>query len=246
MSLPERPVSIAIEEFEFRELPSGGRSFEGYAAVFNSPSEPLPWVETIEPGAFRRSLTHDAGHTFVVDHDDSKLLASRRAATLRLSEDSRGLLVNVTELPNTSYANDLIELHRRGEARAMSFEFWPTRGGAPFNEDRTQRTLRDLKLGHVTVLTGARPAYPATTAAIRSLAHSLHEDGIETLSDALAALHEGRALTGEQADLITRAADSLRDVPKPVPASLVRYRELFAQYALSPEPPLGAEGPPPA
>lgn len=129
----------------------------------------------------------------------------------------------------------------------MSFEFYPTRNGAPFNQDRTQRTLRDVKLGHVTVLTGARPAYPATTAAIRSLAHSLGDE-IEPLSDALAALHEGRALTGEQADLITRAVDSLRDTPKPAPASLVRYRDLFSRWEQlqSPEPPPGAEGPPPA
>lgn len=247
MSLPERPLSLAVNEIEIRAAASGkGRSFTGYAAVFGAKSEPMPWVEIVEPTAFRRSLSTDSEkQTAVVDHDDTKLLASRRARTMNLSSDAHGLLVEIPELPNTSYANDLIELHDRGEVRGMSFEFWATRNGAPFSDDRSERRLVDVKLGHVTVLTGARPAYPATTAAIRSLARRVGGDSDEVLdglADALAAIHEGRELTTDQLDLVRRSIDALAPAGAPViqpeapagePESVARFRAMFAKYQTS-------------
>src|SRR3990167_7121477 len=41
-------------DFEIRA--GDGMGFSGYADVFNSPSEPLPWTERIRPGAFAESL----------------------------------------------------------------------------------------------------------------------------------------------------------------------------------------------
>jgi HK97 family phage prohead protease len=46
---------INSAEFEVRETEEGMR-FSGYAAVFNSDSQPLPFTERIAPGAFRGSL----------------------------------------------------------------------------------------------------------------------------------------------------------------------------------------------
>jgi HK97 family phage prohead protease len=96
----ERSIAT-ITDMEFRAAESGdGTRFSGYAAVFNAASEPLPFIETIAPGAFARSVKA-GGQTFVVDHDDTKLLGSVRAKTLNLSEDSKGLLVDAA-LPDTS------------------------------------------------------------------------------------------------------------------------------------------------
>ena len=44
-----------IQDLEVR-VEGDGMTLRGYAAVFNSPSQPLPFIETIQPGAFRASL----------------------------------------------------------------------------------------------------------------------------------------------------------------------------------------------
>lgn len=209
MTTYERAIP-ALTEFEFRTDGASPR-FVGYAAVFNSDSEPLPFVETIMPGAFARSLNADRGHTFVMDHDDTRLLASRRAKTLTLTEDSRGLLVEA-DLPNTSYARDLVELHQRGEARSMSFTFRTTKGGEQWSPDNKRRTLTDVKLGHVSVLTGLPPAYRQTTASIRSLAHALGAEADE-LNDAIEALRDGSPLDARAVDLLSSVIAELREQP---------------------------------
>ena len=220
MTTPSYERSIpALTEFEFRTDGATPR-FTGYSAVFNSDSEDMGFVETIQPGAFAGSLKSDTrNHTFVVDHDDTKLLASRRAKTLTLSEDSRGLLVEA-ELPNTSYARDLVELHERGEARSMSFTFRPTKGGDMWSDDRKRRTLTNVRLGHVTILTGLAPAYRQTTASIRSLANELGCEADE-LNDALEAIRDGQPLDARAVELLSSVIDARREAPAVVEAVLV-------------------------
>lgn len=235
MTVMQRAIAIPTE-FEFRDV-NGKRSFEGYAAVFNAPSEPLPFREILAPGSFTRTLKSDRDHTFVIDHDDSKLLGSRRAGTAQFSEDSKGLLVRSADLPKTSYANDLIELHDRGEIRSMSFEFSTPRrtaSGGPaeeWSDDNMTRTLHEVRLYHATVLTGHRPAYPQTTAFIRSLAQRMKADP-DALAEAIDALRDGNPLSDDSATLIAQAVDSLREHPAPAdpPAesNLARYQELLA------------------
>ena len=85
-----------------------GRRFSGYAATFDSDSEPLPFIERIAPGAFTRSLASGFNAKLYVDHDTGRLLATTRAGTLRLTEDARGLRVDA-DLPDTSDGRDLAE-----------------------------------------------------------------------------------------------------------------------------------------
>jgi HK97 family phage prohead protease len=137
--------------------------FAGYAAVFNSPSEPLPFIETIAPGAFRRSLKSDSEKRMFLNHNTDQVLASTRSATLSLSEDDRGLYVEA-ELPDTTYGRDLSILMQRGDVHSMSFGFSVPRGGDSWSEDGTSRELREVILHEVSVVTGF-PAYPATEGA---------------------------------------------------------------------------------
>jgi len=136
--------------------------FGGYAAVFNSPSEPLPFTETIAPGAFRRSLNSGSEKLMLMNHNTDKVLASSKSGTLTLSEDARGLYVEA-ELPNTSYGRDLSVLMQRGDVHSMSFGFSVPNGGDAWSEDRSSRELREVILHEVSVV--AFPAYPATTGA---------------------------------------------------------------------------------
>jgi len=136
------------------------------------------------------------------------VLASRRAGTLRLSEDSTGLLAEAT-LPDTTYARDLVVLMRRGDVSSMSFGFTVPNGGDTWDSN-SERTLNEIRLHEVSVVTGF-PAYEATTAQVRSidvLAERTKLDA-DDLAVALTLLDNGASLTPEQADLVSEAARSL-------------------------------------
>ncbi len=197
-------------EFEIRES-GDGLHFTGYAAVFDSPSEPLPFIETVKPGAFRRSISQPGRQIrMLVDHNPERLLATTKAATLRLSEDSRGLLADADVAP-TTYGNDLGVLMRRGDVNSMSFTFAPTKGGERWSDDGAQRDLTDVALFEVSVLTGHDPAYTATTASMRSLedlAGFLLADPA-ALGAAIDKLRAGESLTGPEAELLEAAVDHL-------------------------------------
>jgi hypothetical protein len=137
--------------------------FAGYAAVFNSPSEPLPFTETIAPGAFRRSLNSGSEKRMFLNHNTDQVLASSKSGTLTLSEDQRGLYVEA-DLPDTTYGRDLSVLMQRGDVHSMSFGFSVPRGGDAWSEDGSSRELREIILHEVSVVTGF-PAYPATEGA---------------------------------------------------------------------------------
>ena len=193
---------------EFRQITSELRAesdgrFVGYAAVFNSPSQPLPFVERIAPGAFARSLRNRKSDIrLYVNHNSDLPLASRRSGTLELTEDDRGLKVEA-DLPNTSYANDLRELMATGVVDRMSFGFSVGKGGDRWSDDGSERTLTSVTLHEVSVVTGF-PAYEATSAALRSLDSIARRTslGYEDLVDALDVLAKGETLDDERANAI--------------------------------------------
>jgi uncharacterized protein len=142
--------------------------FRGYAAVFNTPSEPLPFIESIAPGAFKRSLASGREVRMFLNHNTDQVLGSTRSGTLVLKEDERGLWVE-NDLPPTSVGRDLSILMQRGDVHSMSFGFSIPRGGDAWSEDGQSRELREVILHEVSVVTGF-PAYAATTgASVRSV-----------------------------------------------------------------------------
>lgn len=201
-----------VTEIEVREEGDGMR-FSGYAAVFNSASEPLPFIERIAPGAFRKSLSARNDIKFLWNHDAGEVLGSTRAGTLKLEEDSRGLRVEGL-LPNTSRGRDVAELLRRGDVDAMSFGFSVPSGGDEWSEDGSERTLKSVRLFEVSVVSW--PAYTATagTVAVRGLDKIAKRAEIDAdaLADAVYKLEEGETLTEEEGRLITQAVETL--IPK--------------------------------
>jgi uncharacterized protein len=163
-----------LEDFEVRAS-GDGMKFRGYAAVFDTPSEPLgppghQFIETIKPGAFARSLNGGRDIKMFVNHDPGKLLATRKAGTLQLTEDSRGLLTEA-DLPMTSAGKDLAILAGRGDVDSMSFTFKvedPNKRGQDWSKDGTERRLNTLALYEVSPMY-EWAAYPSTTASVRSL-----------------------------------------------------------------------------
>lgn len=208
----ERRVKNDIN-FELRidNAESDGMRFTGYAAVFNSDSEPLPFIERIIPGAFKRSLKSRNEIKMFMNHNMDHVLASTKARTLKLTEDSKGLLAEA-ELPDTSTGRDLAVLMKRGDVHAMSFGFSVPPRGDKWSEDGMTRELHQIRLHEVSIVTGF-PAYEATTANVRSLdilATRTNVD-VDQLADALLKLEAGETLPNNQADLISEVVTKLRE-----------------------------------
>ena len=202
---------INVNEFEIRDAADGnGMQFSGYAAVFNSPSQPLPFTERIAPGAFSRSLRSRNEIKMFVNHDTSRVLASKRAGTLRLVEDQHGLRVDA-DLPDTTDGRDMAVLLKRGDVDSMSFGFSVPKGGDSWSDDGQNRELREVRLHEVSLVT-AWPAYQATTASVRSLDGLVDATGLEAekLSEAITALESGETLNDELAGILDAAVTKLR------------------------------------
>jgi HK97 family phage prohead protease len=206
----ERRVNTV--EFDVRngEASSDGMSFTGYAAVFDSPSEPLPFTEVIKGGAFQRSLKSRNEIKLFMNHNTDVVLGSSRAGTLRLSEDSRGLLAEA-DLPDTTAGRDLSVLMQRGDVNSMSFGFSVPPRGDKWSDDGATRELHQVRLHEVSIVTGF-PAYQATTASVRSLDILATRTAVDVdaLSDAITRLEAGETLEAEHADLISEVVSKLR------------------------------------
>lgn len=203
---------VDVSDIEMRDGASGdGMSFRGYAAVFNSWSENLGgFRERIAPGAFARSLKSRNEIRMYLNHNTDFVLASRRAGTLRLTEDDRGLAVEA-DLPETTYARDLSVLMQRGDVNSMSFGFSvPPRGDA-WSEDGSERELREVRLAEVSVVSGI-PAYSATTAQVRTLDVLADKTGLDAvrMNEAITKLEQGEELSEEDAALLDEAIAKLK------------------------------------
>lgn len=224
---------VNVTGFELREGPAGdGMSFSGYAAVFNSDSEPLPFTERILPGAFKKTLNSRNNVRMYLNHDSSMLLATTRAKTLRLAEDERGLKVEA-DLPDTTVGRDLSTLIKRGDVDSMSFGFSVPARGDQWSDDGMVRELKEVRLYEVSVVTGF-PAYQATSASVRSLdklAERTASD-VDSLAAAITVLEAGSELDDEQASLLLDVVAKLRKKPEQVPAAiLARQLELQSKLA---------------
>ena len=101
---------------EFRATEDNGiQKIIGYAALFNVWSQDMGgFVETIEPGAFTRSLQNGADVRAVINHDPNLILGRSKSGTLTLTEDDIGLRVEIVP-PDTQYARDLMTSIKRGD-----------------------------------------------------------------------------------------------------------------------------------
>jgi HK97 family phage prohead protease len=154
---------------ELRASATGGdtATLDGYASVTGEPYTVRDWLgeydETIEPGAFKKTLREKDDVRLLLNHDGLPL-ARTSSNTMSLAEDDEGLHV-VAELDRrSSLTNDIAIAMERGDLTEMSFAFSVTR--QEWNDDYTQRWIRELKLFDVSVVT--YPANPATTAKLRA------------------------------------------------------------------------------
>ena len=174
--------TFTVRNIEARQADDGTMRMAGYAAVFNEASVPLPFIEKIAPGAFRKTLSETPDVRLLVNHEGLPM-ARTKNGTMRLSEDEKGLFFEA-ELANTQEARDLYTLVERGDVDQMSFAFRVIRQN--WSKDRSERTLTEVSLsdGDVSIVT--YPAYTATSVEAREL-----------IKRAMNEIKAGREITGE-------------------------------------------------
>jgi len=139
----------------------------GYAAVFDEETSIAGlFRETIARGAFTKAIERNDDVVFLVNHDGLPL-ARTRSGTLRLSEDERGLYMETELDRNDPDVRSIIPKMQRGDLDKMSFAFMPERQEWDDTGDMPKRTIQDLRLFDVSVVT--TPAYEGTEIGLRSL-----------------------------------------------------------------------------
>lgn len=164
-----------------------GLTFQGYGAVFNSPTRIDSWEgtfdEQIAPGAFRKSL-RERTPKFQFDHGHHPLIGSIPIGTISdIHEDDRGLYVSA-RLGQHIIIDLIREAISTGAIDGMSFRFsvvkdeWVDAEGkivraedldeALYTRSRgiLLRTLKEVKVAEVGPVVW--PAYADTTASVRS------------------------------------------------------------------------------
>jgi HK97 family phage prohead protease len=205
----QREIRTPDINFEMRAVDESGMTFSGYAAVFNSASRDLGgFVEYIKPGAFARSLASRNKIMLLWNHDTSMPLASTRNGSLTLREDKRGLFVEAT-LPDTTLGRDIAAQVRSGLTDSMSFGFQVKRDS--WNASGDQRTLEDVALFEVSLVTSEAYSATAGTVSVRNYVATADktEIDVDVLAEAMNDFEQGNELSPEKAGVIQAVLEKL-------------------------------------
>lgn len=249
MTAPTRtkPSRYCYRTVDFRAAegaPDDGRTLEGYAAVFDTPTEIDSWegtfTEVIARGAFKRSINARLP-VMQFDHGrDPRTGTVPIASISTLREDIKGLFVS-----SRLYDNPVVEPIRQAIAgksiTGMSFRFrvvrdtWTDKDGKqvdgqellellwrPGERGPLKRTIHELEcseLGPVVF-----PAYEATTVGVRSMLANLDEaERAELLRELARGERPTEQPAGAPADAEHRAA-VLRELAEMTAASEAAVR----------------------
>lgn len=213
-----------------------GRTLEGYAAVFDTPTEINGWegtfTEVIARGAFRKTL-RERTPVLQFDHGrDARTGSVPIGAIQDIREDDTGLFVSAR-----LFDNPVVEPIRQaiegGAIDGMSFRFEVLRDEWRDADDKIvkredladrlwsntdpaalTRTIKEVKLFEAGPV--VFPAYEATSVGVRSILATLDEDDRATLLDELrdAVKHE---TTQEHQEGVNGAYDRGREAVAPTP-----------------------------
>lgn len=154
-------------QIDASKLKSGGKddtsigSIAGYAVVWNTPSDNLPFTEIIKTGALDNV---DTSKTLALyNHDFANVLGRVDAGTLRLTPDEHGLHFNL-DIPDTSLGHDVYNQIKNGNLKGLSFRFTIAEGGENWkniNGKPTRIISKIATMREISVV--AIPAYDATS-----------------------------------------------------------------------------------
>jgi HK97 family phage prohead protease len=170
-SIPVEKVEARSVAFTDLEVTKQGRHFDGYAAIYGEETDLGQFIEVILPPAFRSALSATTNLPMLWDHNAAMPpFATTKAGTLKVSEDRRGLRVSADIDERHILGPTLISMAERGEVDGMSFGFVTGRKDNKVSE-RNGRMVRAITgFKHLLDVSPTwNPAYPGTTAELRSL-----------------------------------------------------------------------------
>lgn len=177
------------------EASDNGKKIRGYAIRFDAMSVDLGgFKELIDPAAVDRTISEGLDVRALVDHDSAKVIGRTRSGTLSLRKDSKGLRIEVEPDEEISYARDIMRAVARGDVSGMSFAFrtledeWNYEGKTPI------RTVTDMRISEVSIVTF--PAYPQTD--------------VQVAQRSLAAFQQSAAVQGNRVEFLARELRNMR------------------------------------
>ena len=128
---PSHDVRYVVNQFEARTLEDSKAVISGYASIFDRSSQVLGggFVEQIKRGAFTKTLQERGTQSSrddikaLFNHSTDLVLGSKRAGTLRLSEDSKGLHYEVDLDLDITHHRSAFKMIERGDVTNSSFGF---------------------------------------------------------------------------------------------------------------------------
>lgn len=152
---------IEYRSFRIEARENESRTVCGYGSVFNSQSEDLGFIETIDPNAITEETIKRSDVFATLNHDMNKILARCKygSGSLELKCDDKGLYYRF-DAPNTNLGDELLEHLNRGEIDSSSFAFTVKRDEWTKGEDgKYYRTILEIdQLFDVSPVFS--PAYP--------------------------------------------------------------------------------------
>lgn len=151
---------------EIRAKDDGTLKVSGYAAVFEEEADiGGAFREVVARGAFTNAIGRD-DVVFLVNHEGLPL-ARTRSGTLTLREDDRGLWMETELDADDPDVRAIASKMKRGDLDKMSFAFYPRRQQWDDGQDPPLRTLLEVELVDVSIVT--TPAYQGTEIALRAM-----------------------------------------------------------------------------
>lgn len=221
-----RQDRVFAEPLALRDADEGStiRHFEGWASITGVPYEVHDmfgaFEETVEPGAFKRTLEQNPDVQFLVNHGGIAL-ARTKSKTMALDEDAKGLHVDADLDSRMGVVSDLsIALDRR-DMDQMSFAFYVPKGGDTWDEQFGERHIHEIKLHRGDVSVVNQGANPAAGGWLRAFAAS--DVDPDELANAIAALQTGTGDTTpiERAVAYLTSLLPVREEQKPVLSELL-------------------------
>ena len=169
----KKEVRFLQGEVEVRKAAEGeadARTITGYAAVFESDSRNMGFIERLDKRCFD-GVIEKSDVVALYNHSEAPGVLARSVngeGTLKLSVDDRGLRCEF-EAPNTQLGNDMLESVKRGDIRGMSFAFTTEKDNWEHdNEGNYKRTIVKVdRLYDVSLV--VTPAYDATSVETKGL-----------------------------------------------------------------------------
>jgi HK97 family phage prohead protease len=195
-----------------------GRTLYGTAVPYNSNSLDIGgFQERFLPGSVTDTIKSGLIEAWTY-HDRTKPLGSQAGGSLRLKEDETGLHYEI-DLPDTSYANDLRAMMSDGrkDIGGTSFGFFPEKDNWKRENGTNIREVVKAHLDHISPV--VTPAYPATSAALRSAHEASGIDSMDAygvdldrLTGIFVAVQKGLALEDSEMDVARLAIRQLRKI----------------------------------